>query len=194
MINVTIQNHPSKYRWVVIYVDDEPWREVAALLVKDRSLCAKYSSLKVWEETWNAWEEKQAKLLAFNKLSRKRYFIDELKRQLSRYGIASEVIEKVLEKISEQGYLDDQDGLESLISKGIRQQKGPMWIAQYLQQKGVATASLGKAIQEHYPSSLREENIRLLLNKKKREGRKAIAFVARRGFALDEIIRVYNTL
>jgi SOS response regulatory protein OraA/RecX len=130
------------------------------------------------------------KQLAFRKLSQRRYFAEELKQLLLREGFDLTQVSQLIEEMSNQGYLDDQEGIESVIRKAIQQTKGPIWIQLQLKMKGVKTDF--NSIERHYPLSLREEKIALFFEKHKKSGKKAINALARRGFAWEEIIRVYK--
>lgn len=176
-----------------VNIDGEPWRAMAAILFKGggSSLAASYSSLQVWTSTWNEWEAKRLKSYAYYKLSRKRYFADELRKDLLNLGFLEELVDMTLQEITNFGYLNDEDGMESLVQRGIRMGKGPQWIKYKLHEKGV---DLPENLEELYPVELRKANILALLNKSKKEKQKAIASLVRKGFSINEVLSVYNNI
>lgn len=170
----------------VISVNGEPWREMAASLFKKNPFQTTYETMEAWEHAWNEWEGKQAKLIAYDKLSRKRYFERELKTALERYGFGQACIRATIEQIAALGYLNDAEGVEALVNRGIRQKKSPSWIKNKLREKGVES-------EIDYPREVRESVIRALLLKNKK-GKKGLISIARKGFSYEEIVRIQREL
>lgn len=179
-----------KIRTIEIIVDGELFREMAIGLLRNEDLSGTYNSLEAWRSTFETWELHKLKAVAYDKISRKRYFTKELISALARLGFNRDKIEPILEEFQLQGYLNDEDGAESLARQGIRKKKGPAWINHKLRQKGGSDIAYDS--EATYPKEVRLEIIRDLLIKNQKKGRKAIASIARKGFALDEIIEIYN--
>lgn len=129
--------------------------------------------------------QSKIKEIAYQKLSRRPYFSMELRKKLQELGFAQIEIDPVIAELERQGYLDDQQQTESFIARGIRKKKGPNWIAYHLKIKR------GESVEVTYPKEVREASIREILNKK---GKKGIASLLRKGFALDEILTIFNSI
>jgi SOS response regulatory protein OraA/RecX len=192
VITVTFSPHPSRYRFLHVNLNGEPWRELASSMLKGASgLSASYSSLQVWMNTWEEWEAKRVKSMAYYKLSKKRYFAEELRKDLLELGFLEGKVDAVLQELTSFGYLNDEEGLESFIQRGIRTGKGPQWIKYKLLEKGM---NLPQNFEEYYPKEVREANILAFVNKNKKEKRKVIASLVRKGFSLNEVISAYNNV
>lgn len=185
MIQVTFAAHPSKWRISVILIDGEPWREIASALLKNEDLSGDYASFEAWHTTWTTWEMQKTRAKAYELLSRRGFFSKELKDKLRGLGFSASALESVLFELEKQGYINDQEASMNFVSRGIRRKKGPGLISYQLKMKGIEAEIT-------YPKEVRESIIRELLLKKK--GKNAIASVARKGFALEEIISIYNSL
>jgi len=192
LIKVVCLPHPSKYRFSQVIVDDEPFRDMASAQVKNCDLAGSYVSQEAWVSTWDQWEIRQIKALAYDRLSRRTYFTHELKKLISKLGFAEGRVEKVLMEIQKLGYLNDDESVERYISQGIRKKKSPAWIRHSLRQKVGENVEFDKEVA--YPKEVRESVIRELLMKNRKKGQKAIAIVARKGFAFDEIITIFNSI
>lgn len=187
---ITVTFTPKNGRFTDVNLDGEPWRTVATSMLKgSKSLAASYSSLQVWTATWNEWEIKRLKSAAYYKLSKKRYFSSELRQDLLKLGFSHGAVDSILLEIGT--YINDEEGIESLVRRGIRTGKGPQWIRYKLQEKGV---DLPQNLEEYYPEEVRKTTILALINKNKKEKRKVIASLVRKGFSLDEIISVYRDI
>lgn len=188
MIKVTFTPHLNRFTHVNL--NGEPWRTLASSLLKGASgLAASYSSLQVWTNTWNEWEAKKVKAIAYYKLSQKQYFSEELQKKLLSLGFLESAVEKALQEISSFGYLNDAENVESLISRAVRLRKGPRWIQQKLFEKGI---HLPQNLEEYYPKKIRLANIRDLMQNNRKEKQKVIASLIRKGYLLEDIISVYN--
>lgn len=192
MIQVVCLPHPSRYRFSQILVDEDLFREIASSQVKSCDLAGSYVSLDAWVATWDQWEIRQIKTLAYDRLSRRTYFTHELKKLISKLGFAEDRVEGVLSEIQKLGYLNDDESVERYISQGIRKKKSPAWIRYNLRQKVGENVEFDKEVA--YPKEVRESVIRELLMKNRKKGQKAIAIVARKGFAFDEIITIFNSI
>jgi SOS response regulatory protein OraA/RecX len=193
VITVTFSPHPDKYRFMHVNLNGEPWRELASSMLKGSGLklAASYASLGVWTSTWDEWEAKRVKSMAYYKLSKKRYFAEELRKGLLSLGFLDSAVDLTLQQLASLGYLNDEEGVEAYIQRGIRTGKGPQWIRYKLLEKGIG---FPQNFEEYYPKELRKDNILTFLKKNKKEKRKAIASLVRKGFSLNEVISVYNDI
>lgn len=192
MINVTCKPHPSRYRFSQILVDEDVFCEIATSIAKNCDLTGSYVSEEAWISTWDQWEIRQIKTLAYDRLSRRTYFTHELKKQITQLGLKESRVEETLIEIQKLGYLNDDEGVERYIQQGIRKKKSPSWIRHQLRQKVGENVEFNKEVA--YPKEIRESVIRELLIKNRKKGQKSIAVVARKGFSFDEIIAIYNSI
>lgn len=186
MISITWA--PSKYKMGLILVNEEPWREVPVTFLKKSPFKASYSTLEEWQSVWNAWERQASKQIAYDKLSRKSYLTDELKKILLTFGFSISIIEELIQNLKSLGYLSDNDYKERLIQLSIKKKKSPLWIKQRLIKGNLSLE------EEDYPQSLRKEMIRELMLKYQKKGEKVIGIIARKGFSFEEVIQVYKNL
>lgn len=192
MIKVVCVPHPSKYRFSQILVDEDIFREIATSLARNCDLPGSYVSEQAWISAWDQWEMRQIKTIAYDRLSRRTYFTHELKQLISKLGLAEDRVEETLIEIQKLGYLNDDESVERYIQQGIRKKKSPSWIRYSLRQKVGDNVEFDKEVA--YPKEVRESVIRELLIKNRKKGQKSIAIVARKGFAFDEIITIYNSI
>lgn len=174
-----------------IVIDGNPWRSMSASILKNSAISGDYPSIEEWNACFMRWERQQIKRTAYEKLSRKRYFAKELKTSLLKLGFSARCTDLQLQEMRQLGYLNDEEGAESLIRRGIRSKKGPAWIRQRLRQKGGDTSF---DIENAYPQETTQAIIQDLLIKNKNKGKRAIGVVARKGFSLEEIIYIYNKI
>lgn len=127
----------------------------------------------------------------------------DLVQKLKQWGFAQAEIDKIVGKLSSDGYVDDNRFARLYVREKSRINKwGPIKLRAMLASKGIAKDIIDQAINE---LSYAENPINLfdLLNKKmpqvKAKNRfdlrnKLIRFGASRGFALDEVIDTVNRL
>lgn len=186
MIEVTLSK--DQFRQIQVVVNGKPWRKMAASLFKS-STFGTFASLSEFELAWEEWEVKRLKSMAYYKLSKRRYFAEELQKSLLEYGFLPKYIDKILEELQSYGYLNDEDGLESLIQASVRARKSPLWIRYKLMEKGM---KVPENFDDYYPEEQRKANIRALFVKNTKDKKKAIASLVRKGFSLQEVISVIN--
>ncbi|MEY1639255.1 regulatory protein RecX [Tenuifilum osseticum] len=127
----------------------------------------------------------------------------DLVQKLKQWGFAQAEIDKIVGKLSSDGYVDDNRFARLYVREKSRINKwGPLKLRAMLASKGIAKDIIDQALNE---LSYSENPINLfdLLNKKmpqvKAKNRfdlrnKLIRFGASRGFALDEVIDTVNRL
>lgn len=127
----------------------------------------------------------------------------DLVQKLKQWGFAQAEIDKIVGKLSSDGYVDDNRFARLYVREKSRINKwGPLKLRAMLASKGIAKDIIDQALNE---LSYAENPVNLfdLLNKKmpqvKAKNRfdlrnKLIRFGASRGFALDEVIDTVNRL
>ncbi|VXC68099.1 Regulatory protein RecX [Pseudomonas sp. 8Z] len=135
---------------------------------------------------------------AMDLLARREHGRVELAGKLRRRGASDELIESVLDRLTEEGLLSEARYLESFVSARARSGHGPLRIREELVQRGLARAQVEQALRDcgidwfaqlrdtwqrkfagHLPSDARE---------RAQQGR----FLAYRGYAMDMIARLLS--
>ena len=119
----------------------------------------------------------------------------ELARKLRRRGAPPELIDSALDRLSEEGLLDESRYLESFIAARARAGYGPLRIREELAQRGLPREAIEQALGEcgvDWVEQLRELwqrrfGVRPQDQKERaRQGR----FLAYRGFSMEQISRL----
>lgn len=141
-----------------------------------------------------AWSRERALRYAFWLLSRRDYAREEMRERLARKPVAEEVGRAVLARLEELGYLDDVRFARGFVrARGHR--KGRWRLHRELLRRGVpeeaaaeALRPLGDDQQETAALQvLRKHAWRFASGDPHRDRRRAVAFLARRGFAPDAV-------
>lgn len=179
------RDEDKRYSW--IFINEEPFRKMDAKLLKNPFFYKKYL-IADWDESFQAWEEKTVKSFILSKLKRKRRFSSELIKLLKPYGFLEEILQTVIKQFESLGYLNDEDGVESIVRYAQITFKGPFWIKEKLRSQGVFIEIT--ALDRVYPKKTREEVIFRFLTKKglNKDRKKMISTLARRGFSLNEVL------
>ena len=120
----------------------------------------------------------------------------ELERKLKRKGATPELIEPALDRLTEQGLLNETRYLESFIDSRARAGYGPLRISQELAQRGLNRSAITQAMAEAEVDW--QASLRLCWQRKFAERRpcdakeqaKQARYLAQRGFALEAISRL----
>ena len=119
----------------------------------------------------------------------------ELARKLRRRGAPPELIDSALDRLSEEGLLDESRYLESFIAARARAGYGPLRIREELAQRGLPREAIEQALGEcgvDWAEQLRELwqrrfGVRPQDQKERaRQGR----FLAYRGFSMEQVSRL----
>ena len=119
----------------------------------------------------------------------------ELARKLRRRGATPELIDSALDRLAEEGLLDESRYLESFIAARARAGYGPLRIREELAQRGLPREAIEQALGEcgvDWAEQLRELwqrrfGVRPQDQKERaRQGR----FLAYRGFSMEQISRL----
>lgn len=136
--------------------------------------------------------EDEAFCFAIRSLSRRSQLADELKRKLHERGASQEVIEAIVRRLIEHGYLNDQDVVQERVKKEIRKGLAPRAIRQKLW--NVPKEFVEEALASHAPSP--QESIRHLIETKyarldlddPKQKKRLIAALLRRGFRYEDVV------
>lgn len=185
---------------LLLIIDGEVWKEIHTGVWGNKPVFSSdFLSLQFFSEQFYELEYKAAKQYAFRKLAVKSYFIQELKLALQKVLISEKTVDKVIQEMIQQQYLDDQLQSERWVRTQAAKKWGPHIIAQKLRAKGVFIENLPSILEAEYGSEERRKKIQLLLSKKLQKStdfsskQKAIASLMRKGFDLDEIQNVLKT-
>ncbi len=129
-------------------------------------------------------DEQKAWQKVINILSYRAYFSAELQRKLITAGFSKEVIEAVIFRCQQAGYVNDRDHAERMIAMWTKKGYGPLRIRLELQKRGV---------KEVIPLENNASYIHLYLAKHlpkeptEQQKAKVIRALVRRGFSLEVI-------
>lgn len=136
------------------------------------------------EELQAAW------VLALRYLGRRPHSNKEMRMYLKRKGYEPSLVDKVIERLIENGYLNDEQFAQQWTENRIHlQSKGKRWVKQELQQKGVAPELIRDALDQVDPEAELDAAVQLGSKRWKTQSgsvydrrRKVAAFLLRRGY------------
>ncbi len=164
------------------------FRAVDRLLFEKEIKRMEFSSLEDAQEWFSLLEEKIAKKVALQWLSRRNYPKALLAQKLKAKGLSDAVVFPLLDRLQKEGFIEENYSIEKEVKKWARKGFGPLLIQYKLQNKGFEKGLLLQTIQKIVSESVQREAVRALLAKKKHvEKKKIIAFLARRGYAFSFI-------
>lgn len=178
-----------------IKIDGEPWREVSVSIFGRRPDIPNCQTLEDLEKELENLERKGALKYAIWRLSSKNYLTTELKKKLTEKGVRNSIIEEVIAKCKEYGYLNDQSYIESYVRQQILRKKGPLFIIQKLIAKGISKHKAQEILSASDCKSDHTDAIKTLLETRYktknlcdfRERQKVVLSLLRRGFSLETI-------
>jgi len=151
-------------------------------------------------EKLKALELSGAKRYILKRLSEKSYHSLEISKLLKDKDISKDVIESLLVKCKEWGFINDEQWLESYIFSLKRQKRGDRLIAMKLKGKGLDDRDIYNALESLKDHKATASNIHRLLDSRYRsrdlgnlkEKNKVIASLMRQGFNYSDIAQVLN--
>jgi regulatory protein len=161
----------------------------------DRSDCEKLISKDLYHRAWGR---------SLDYLSHKSRTSVEVMRRLSDIGAPDDISRRIVDRLTELGYLDDEDYARRYVTSRFRSRGyGPHRLRRELRRKGIPRALAEQAVSglddaETYRRL--EELARKALHRYRDESssrdrrRKASAWLARRGYAFDRIRTVLDRL
>ncbi|MBS4168909.1 RecX family transcriptional regulator [Parachlamydia sp. AcF125] len=197
----------KKIRWaptpknshLVVWVDEEEWKTIhTAVWGHKPHLPQECLTISLFEEQFYALEYQATKQYVLRKLAVRGYFTQELEQTLRKLLVSAPTISRVIEEMTQKGYLDDQLHGAQWIKSQATKKWGPHMIAQKLKAKGVVIEGLPDLFESLYGLDERKKQIQRLLAKQalKRDlsdysqRQKAIASLVRKGFSPAEILHV----
>lgn len=135
--------------------------------------------------------------------SRKEYSTFDIRQKLYKLGQDAETIDKIIAKLIENKFIDDERYTRSFVSDKIRFSKwGEKKIRYTLSQKQIPTSIIDNVLEELEPEELTEHLMPII--KKKYDSTKAdteydkrtkvIRFALSRGFAMNEILKCLDKI
>ena len=141
---------------------------------------------------------------AIHLLARRPHSRSELKIKLLQRGFSKERIEKILLQLEKDNYLDDSAFAKAFVAEEIRlRHSGPLVIKAKLKQRGIENETIDTVLGELYSEDLRNENVRIVAEKKhktlikyplKEQRAKLAAYLQQKGFSWQYAAEVIQTL
>ncbi|WP_119068018.1 regulatory protein RecX [Rubrobacter indicoceani] len=191
---------------VRVYADGEFYAEIDLAVAEESGLVEGFDiSEKALREVCRAGEYALAMRRAFNLLSYRARSRGEIRDRLaSKHDHKAEIIDSVLVRLEELGYLDDKE-----FARSVARQKagkyGPRRIAAELQRAGVSKETVGEVVEEEFSGRDEFEEARKAVHSRYNTedvgggdalARKVYGFLARRGYSPEvcaEIAGEYRT-
>lgn len=134
---------------------------------------------------------------AMDLLARREHGRAELARKLRQRGAPAELVDPALERLAEEGLLNESRYLEAFIASKARSGHGPLRIREELSLRGLPRGEIEKALDEadvDWHAQLREVWRRKFprLPQDARERAQQGRFLAYRGFSMEAINRLFS--
>ncbi|MFV3304161.1 recombination regulator RecX [Pseudomonas sp. NY15181] len=135
--------------------------------------------------------------VAMDLLARREHGRAELSRKLRQRGAAQELIDPALDRLAEEGLLNESRYLESYIASRARAGYGPLRIREELSQRGLPRGEIDSALSESgvdWSENLREVWRRKFarLPQDARERAQQGRFLSYRGYSMEAISRLLS--
>lgn len=170
------------------------------VMIKYRMLRGNQFTKQELEDIVLADEKQRAYVQALKYLERKQRTRKELADRLKEKEISQSVIEQALQRLEQEGLINDELYAKQWASQRISsQRKGRAWVRQELRQKGVDKSLISEALDE--VSQEQEFESCLIVGRKKwnqtrgelmDKKRKTGSFLMRRGFSGEHVRRAIN--
>lgn len=179
-----------------IYLDGEKWRTGdTAILGKKPDLPATSNCLNELEDVYTSLEYKGARNYVYRKLASRSFSSFELLTLLTNKFVSDLNCQKIIDELTQQGYLNDDEWAEAFIKSQTRKKNGPKAILRKLQSKGYNHPdSLLKDVSQ--PEIQKEAILKLLSSRYRSrdfsdhyERGKVVAALLRKGYDLDVILQ-----
>lgn len=179
-----------------IIVNGDPWREVHRVIFgRKQRLPETLSSLDELEEKCAEIEFGAAKRYAYWRLARWSQCSAELRSALEKYRVSEPTCQRILDHLTELGYINDSEYLQRFVNAERARGKGPAAIKAKLYRKGLGREEIDDALANDAEGSQAIAIAKLLATRYKRrdlkdrkERQKVVSSLARRGFSLDVIL------
>lgn len=187
---------------VMVEVDGEFYAEIDSSVAEERGLVEGFDVPdKELREICRDGERALAMRRAFNLLSYRSRSRGEVRERLvSRHGHSGEVVEVVLERLTELGYLDDGEFARSVASQKA-DKYGPRRVSADLEKAGVSRELVREVVEEEFAGRDETQEAREAALGRYNRGatgggdalaRKVYGFLARRGYSSGVCAEVAN--
>jgi len=146
-----------------------------------------------------AYPEEKAYEIACRLLSRRAHSEEEIRKKLSKKGINLAVINDVIERLKERGYLNDKElAKEWTLSLIKRRLWGKKRIEYFLSQRGISQDIIDELLKDILKDLDEEKIAKDALQKwfsykhSKKDKAKQARFLYQRGFSWDTIYKIIN--
>ena len=185
-----------------VYVEGDFWAEIDAGVALERGL---YKGAELSEEELSEarrfGERALAMSRALNFLGYRARAAGEIRDRLRRYGYAGDIVEEVLGRLTELGYVDDLEFARTAAhEKALKY--GPRRVFTDLRMKGVEEETVRKVVEEEFRGRSELEDARSAAARRYNTGkgsdaesRRVYGFLARRGYSTvvcAEVARGYG--
>ncbi len=204
-ISVLKKIHRRRALWRVEFDDDTPPLELAEESVFAEALSVGMSvDASRLAALQHADQLRRCRARAWDRLSRRPHSRAEMRRALRNARFPANVVDEVLDRIAQMGYLDDKAYARQIVEARVqRAREGPLLVRQKLAQRGVAREIIDEAIAPAEDPAHQAEAARALLEKWNRRSQPAdprkrrqaaAAFLARRGFDSEIVWETVATI
>ena len=199
MNNIRMQQAEDSFL-LNIFIDEVLWRVIPKkLYFKGLRDVSEKLPVEEYKRCFLEKEGKMAKSSAIYQLSRRSLFVNELTSKLAAQGYGFEAIATAISYCEQIGALNEDKKPMYLIKKAIEKGKGELYIRMYLKKFKIDEAKIDEcfgelsfdpkiAIGKLLDKQLKKYNLKEVSQKKK-----AILFLQRRGFQLDDIFAVISS-
>jgi len=196
------KNNPHRYN---LEVDGEFKKGISDTMVLEFGLReGKEISKEELRKVITSEDQNKVKDKALELLGRRLHSRRELEIKLEKKDYPEEQIERTLDKLEKEGYLDNLEFAKELVKlRQERSPKGSIYLKKELYQKGIPEEVIEKVIAEEYPLAREIEIAEIVLKKKakslrgldfKEKREKLKQFLIQRGFQFEVIGEVMNNL
>lgn len=196
MLSVAIIPKERQKGMLTILVDHEPWKEVHTSIFGKNPVLSSCQDANQLNAQFKQLETAGAKRYAIRLLSLRSYPSTQLFQALRRRFVTEESAQDAVAWCLSQGFLSDDEWIQSFVRVQQARRVGPKRIVQKLCQKGISFERAESAVQsctqkESIAHLLKTRHVKANFNDHK-DKQKVIASLLRKGFEFDAILEVIN--
>jgi regulatory protein len=187
---ITLHRSAVQAEWVELREGEQVLDEVEVRF-RFRHMNKTFVSVEEAKKFLHDTERKQAKNYACYLLSARSYASELLGKKLSEKGYSADVVQETVQKLTDLGLLQDEQWQQREVERELARGHGPRFIEAKWRAKGLPN----EPVRKYMTDEMQRDKLKQLWQKlgKKSDRRKAIGFLARRGFDLDLIMQICNT-
>jgi regulatory protein len=202
IITLVEKQKRGKHRYNIFLNEEYAFSVHEDILIKHRLVKGESVHLQELEKIIQDEEQNNAYIKAIRVIGRRPHSSSELKRKLKESGYEPSIIDRVIEKLASQNYLNDEEFAKMWTdSRIISQKKGRNLVRQELQQKGIDKEFVKHAMENINPEDEIAGAMKIAQTKWKQTSgetfdkkRKTAAFLMRRGFTGAVVTKVLGQL